>query len=263
MPRSVDAAQRGERLAEILVLLREDGQIQVTSLATRFGVSLATLRRDLAILEDQGLCLRRYGGAIATESSTELPVVFRDRASKAEKRAIAHAAAALLPPGPQAIGFTGGSTTSEIARALSGRVDLVIVTNALNIAMEMAVKPRIRVVVSGGVARSQSTELVGPWAESALAQATIGTAFVGVDGLSAADGLMTHDPIEARTDAALISRAERVIVAADSSKIGRVLPGRMGPMSAVHTLVTDAGADTGDIAAIKAAGVQVVIAPRA
>lgn len=249
-------------MAAILVMLREHGEVQVTTLAEQFGVSLATLRRDLAILEDQGLCLRRYGGAVATESSTELPVVFRDRASKAEKRAIAHAAAALLPPGPQTIGFTGGSTTSEIARALSERVDLVIVTNALNIAMEMAVKPRIRVVVSGGVARSQSTELVGPWAEAALAQATIGTAFVGVDAISAEGGLMTHDPIEARTDAALISRAERVIVAADSSKIGRILPGRMASLAAVDTFVTDAGADTTDIAAIKAAGVHVVIAPR-
>lgn len=247
-------------MAAILVELRERGEVFVADLAPRFGVSFATLRRDLVILSDQGLCQRRYGGALATESGTELPVVYRDRGNKAGKLAVARAAAALLPPGPQTVGFTGGSTTSEIARQLSTRVDLVVVTNALTIAMAMAVKPRVRVVVSGGVARSQSTELVGPWAESALAQATIGTAFVGVDALNVEEGLMTHDPVEARTDAVLIQRAERVIVAAESSKLGRSLPGIMGPLSAAHVLVTDDSARRDQVLAIEALGVDVVIA---
>ena len=138
--------------------------------------------------------------------------------------------------------------------------DLVVVTNALNIAMEMALKPRIRVVVSGGVARSQSAELVGPWAESALAQATIGTAYVGVDGISTGGGISTHDPVEARTNAALIARAERVIVAADSSKIGRRYPGHMAPLSSVHIIVTDEGADPREVRALRDAGVEVVVA---
>ena len=259
--RAADAALRGERLAAILVELRQRGQVHVTDLAERFGVSLATLRRDLAILEDQGLCLRRYGGAVPTDSSTELPVVFRDRRSKAEKRAVAETAARLLPRGPQTVGFTGGSTTSEIARVLSERVDLVVVTNALNIAAEMAAKPRVRVVVSGGVARSQSTELVGPWAEAALAQATIGTAYVGVDGLDLDEGLTTHDPVEARTNAVLLGRAEHVIVVADSSKIGRAMPGRIAPLTAMHVLVTDTGADPGTLKDIRALDIEVVIAP--
>jgi DeoR family transcriptional regulator of aga operon len=135
-----------------------------------------------------------------------------------------------------------------------------VVTNALNIASEMAAKPRIRVVVSGGVARSQSTELVGPWAESALAQASIGTAYIGVDGLDLEAGLTTHDNVEARTNAVLLERAERVVVVADSSKIGRVLPGLIAPLTAVHVLVTDAGITTDVLAALSAAGVEVVIA---
>jgi len=143
---------------------------------------------------------------------------------------------------------------------LSKRVDLVVVTNALNIASEMAAKPRIRVVVSGGVARSQSTELVGPWAESALAQASIGTAYIGVDGLDLEGGLTTHDSVEARTNAVLLERAERVVVVADSSKIGRVLPGLIAPLAAVHVLVTDAGITTDVLAALTAVGVEVVIA---
>jgi DeoR family transcriptional regulator of aga operon len=134
------------------------------------------------------------------------------------------------------------------------------VTNALNIASEMAAKPRIRVVVSGGVARSQSTELVGPWAESALAQATIGTAYIGVDGIDMSAGLTTHDPVEARTNAVLLERAERVIVVADSSKVGRVLPGPIAALSAVHVLVTDDGITTEFKAALEALGVEVVIA---
>ena len=247
-------------MATILVRLREHGQVHATDLAAEFGVSQATLRRDLAILEEQGLCIRRYGGAVPTESSTELPVAYRDRRSKKEKAAVAIAAAGLLPPGPQTVGFTGGSTTSEIARVLSSRVDLVVVTNALNIAAEMAAKPRIRVVVSGGVARSQSTELVGPWAESALAQASIGTAYIGVDGVDVAGGLTTHDAVEARTNAVLLDRAERVIVVADSSKFGRVLPGVIAPVSAVHVIVTDDGITTDTLAGLAAVGVDVVIA---
>ena len=257
---AADAALRGERLAAILVELRERGQVHVTDLAERFGVSLATLRRDLAILEEQGLCTRRYGGAVPTESSTELPVAYRDRRSKAEKRAVAEAAAKLLPKGPQTVGFTGGSTTSEIARVLSSRLDLVVVTNALNIAAEMAAKPRIRVVVSGGVARSQSTELVGPWAEAALAQATIGTAYIGVDGLDLDGGLTTHDPVEARTNAVLLERAGRVVVVADSSKFGRVLPGRIADVEAAAIVVTDAGADPAVLDELRARGIDVVIA---
>jgi len=258
--RPADAALRGERMASILVELRKHGEVHVTELAETFGVSQATLRRDLAILEDQGLCKRRYGGAVPTDSSTELPVAYRDRRSKAEKRAVAETAAKLLPRGPQTVGFTGGSTTSEIARVLSSRVDLVVVTNALNIAAEMAAKPRIRVVVSGGVARSQSTELVGPWAEAALAQATIGTAYVGVDGLDIDGGLTTHDPVEARTNAVLLEQAGRVIVVADASKFGRVLPGRIGGVQAADVVVTDSGADPTVLQDLRARGIQVVIA---
>ena len=250
-------------MASILVELRKHGEVHVTELAETFGVSQATLRRDLAILEDQGLCKRRYGGAVPTDSSTELPVAYRDRRSKAEKRAVAEAAAKLLPRGPQTVGFTGGSTTSEIARVLSSRLDLVVVTNALNIAAEMTEKPRIRVVVSGGVARSQSTELVGPWAEAALAQSTIGTAYVGVDGLDIDGGLTTHDPVEARTNAVLLERAGRVIVVADSSKFGRVLPGRIADVDAIDILVTDGGADPAVLDDLRARGIKVVVAPPA
>lgn len=258
-PRSADAAHRGERMAAILALLRDQDSIAVADLARRFGVSQATLRRDLTLLEDQGLLVRRYGVAIATESGAEVPVAYRDRRSKAQKRAVAETAASLLPFGPQSVGLTGGSTTAEIARVLSARVDLVVVTNALNIAMELATKPRIRVVVSGGVARSQSTELVGPWAEAALSQATIGTAYVGVDGIDA-DGITTHDVVEARTNAALIERAERVIVAADSSKIGHRYPGTMASLAAVHALVTDPGITEESRRILEDAGVRVVVA---
>ena len=258
--RSADGALRGERMAVILVRLRDQGQVHATDLAAEFGVSQATLRRDLAILEEQGLCRRRYGGAGPTESSAELPVAYRDRRSQKEKAAVAEAAARLLPPGPQTIGFTGGSTTSEVARVLSSRVDIVVVTNALNIAAEMAAKPRVRVVVSGGVARSQSTELVGPWAESALAQASIGTAYIGVDGVDLQAGLTTHDAIEARTNAVLLERAERVVVVADSSKFGRVLPGVIAPVSAAHILVTDAGINISMREGLEALGVEVIIA---
>jgi DeoR family transcriptional regulator of aga operon len=132
-----------------------------------------------------------------------------------------------------------------------------VVTNALNIAAEVALRPRLKLVMSGGVSRTQSYELVGPIAERTLAGLNLQVAIVGVDGISARAGLTTHDEIEAQTNATMIRQAERVIVVADGGKVGRAELARICPVDAVGELVTDASADPAAAAELRAAGVGV------
>jgi DeoR family transcriptional regulator of aga operon len=254
------SARRSERMSEILHALNDTGTVHVADLAARFRVSEATLRRDLSLLEDQRLLTRTHGGAVAQDVAYELPVRYRHGQSRDAKRAIARQAVRRLPPGPHVIGLTGGTTTSEVAKVIADRADLTIVTNALNIAMDLVLRPRMKLVVVGGVSRPQSYELVGPWAEQVLSSINIGTAFVGVDGIDVVGGITTHDENEARTDRAMLVRAQRVVVVADGSKLGRITLARIADVTEVHEVITDASADPAHLAAIREAGVEVTVA---
>src|SRR6185369_209354 len=141
------------------------------------------------------------------------------------------------------VGLTGGTTTHAVARLLADRFELAVVTNALNIAAELALRPRLKLIMTGGVSRTQSYELVGPIADQALSGLNMEVAVVGVDGISARGGLTTHDEIEAHTNAAMIRRADRVMVVADGSKVGRNCLAAICPITGVSALVTDASAD--------------------
>ena len=118
-----------------------------------------------------------------------------------------------------AVGLTGGTTTTEVGRALATRENVTVVTNALNIASELAVRPNVKLVVTGGVARSESYELVGPLAEQSLEELNLDIVFVGVDGIDPDAGLTTHHEIEAHTNRALIDRSRLAVVVADSAAI--------------------------------------------
>jgi DeoR family transcriptional regulator, aga operon transcriptional repressor len=252
--------RRADRVTTILGRLAEDGSVDAARLATEFAVSPATIRRDLQMLEDQKLLARTHGGAVAADVEYELPVRYRGSHHRDQKLAIARCAAARLPHGPLTVGFTGGTTTHEVARLVASRYDLTVVTNALDIAVELALRPRLKLVMTGGVSRTQSYELVGPLAENTLTGLNIGVAVVGVDGISARGGLTTHDEVEAHTDHVMISRASRVIVVADGSKVGQDCLARICDLSAVSELVTDASANAEALTAIRAAGVTVAVA---
>jgi DeoR family transcriptional regulator of aga operon len=156
-----------------------------------------------------------------------------------------------------AVGLTGGTTITEVARALVDRPQLTVVTNALNIAAEIAVRPNLKLVVTGGVARPESYELVGPIAEASLEGLNLDLVFLGVDGISPRAHLTTHHEVEAGTDRALIERADRVIVVADGSKIGKIAFARICELSDVTELITDSGADPEKVAALQDRGLQV------
>src|ERR1700712_2349704 len=259
MPNPPAQMRRSDRTSAILEQLSAHGSVDVADLAERFGVSQATLRRDLQLLEEQRLLRRTHGGALAQDVLYELPVRYRHAQHRDQKRAIAAEAVKRLPEGPTAVGLTGGTPTSEVARLLVERTDLTVVTNALNIAAELALRPRLKLVVTGGVSRSQSYELVGPWAEHTLRGINVEVAVIGVDGISADGGLTTHDEVEAHTNATLIERAAKTVVVADGSKGGRVLLARVCAIADVDELIQDDPAAPVVLAELRSAGLTVTV----
>lgn len=245
-----------DRLATILDELSANSSVRVAELSERFGVSLATVRRDLQLLEEQRLVARVHGGAVARGILYELPLRYKVARQEQEKRRIA-AAAAKLVGDDSTVGFTGGTTSTEVARELSEKEGLTVVTNALNIASELAVRSNLKLVVPGGVARAASYELVGPIGATALAGLNLDLVFVGVDGISVDAGCTTHHEVEAYTNRALINRARRAIVVADGSKMGRVAFARICALEEIDELITDSGAEGEQLDALRAAGVEV------
>jgi len=243
-------------MSGILERLADGGPVGVSELAKEFGVATATIRRDLALLEEQRLLVRTHGGAVTQAVSYELPLRYKGVRHADEKRRIARHAAALVREG-MAIGLTGGTTTTEVARALVDRQRLTVVTNALNIAAELAVRPNLKLVVTGGVARSNSYELSGPMTEASLMTLNLDLTFVGVDGISTKAGCTTHQDVEAHSNGAMIRRSSHVVVVADSSKIGRVAFARICELSEVDELVTDSGAHPEVVRELEAAGLRV------
>jgi DeoR family transcriptional regulator of aga operon len=243
-----------DRLGLILQQLNEHGSAGVTTLADTFGVSEASVRRDLQLLEKQKLLTRTHGGAVASGVLYELPMRYRGGQHYAAKRAIAAKAIEIMPPDTASVGLNGGSTTTEVARALAATRSVRVVTNALNIASELAVRSNIELVVCGGSARAESYELVGPLAEMTLSSINLDVAVIGVDGVSPTAGFTTHHEVEAHTNRALVRAAERVIVVADSSKIGKRGFARIVDVGAVSDIITDDRAELSDLAALRRAG---------
>ncbi|MEU3403356.1 DeoR/GlpR family DNA-binding transcription regulator [Streptomyces sp. NPDC006670] len=255
---------RTERWQRLLDLLVERDGLEVEAAAETLGVSAATIRRDLDQLAEQQLLVRTRGGAVPHGVSYELPLRYRTSRRAAEKRRISEAVAALIAPG-EVVGLTGGTTTTEVARALAARPDLAggspaltVVTNALNIAGELVIRPQFKIVLTGGVARPQSYELTGPLAQQTLGQLTVDTAVVGVDAFDPADGAATRHEDEAAVNSLLCTRARRVVVAADSTKLGVRAFARICPTTTVHTLVTDTALTAPLAAAFEGAGVELI-----
>jgi len=252
-----------DRLGVILEKLSQQSSVGVPELALELDVSQASVRRDLRLLEDQQLLTRTHGGAVASGVLYELPMRYRGGQHYEAKRAIAARAGELLPADVASIGLNGGSTTTEVARALAARAGLRVVTNALNIASELAVRSNIELVVCGGSARAESYELVGPLAELVLANINLDIAIIGVDGVSASAGFTTHHEVEAQTNRALVRAAARVVVVADSSKIGKRGFAKISDIGTVSDIITDSLADQRDVAELERLGptVHVVDVP--
>ncbi|WNI19403.1 DeoR/GlpR family DNA-binding transcription regulator [Actinacidiphila sp. ITFR-21] len=261
---------RDARWSALLDLLAGQGRLEVDEAAVALNVSAATIRRDLDRLAEQRVLTRTRGGAVANGVSYELPLRYKTARHASQKQRIGQAVAALVAVG-DVVGLTGGTTTTEVARALALRADiaaegaagsdrqpaLTVVTNALNIAGELVVRPQIKIVVTGGVVRSQSYELTGPLARSVLQEVTLDLAVLGVGALDPALGAFAHDEDEASVNRMLAEQASRVVVAADSSKIGRRAFAKVCAIGLVDVLVTDQGVSPDTVARFEDAGVTV------
>jgi DeoR family transcriptional regulator, aga operon transcriptional repressor len=259
---------RYARWNALLELLTETGRVSVEDAAARLAVSQATIRRDFDQLAQQQMIVRTRGGAVANGVSYDLPLRYKSARHSAEKQRIGAAAAALVAAGT-VVGLNGGTTMTEVARALAVRPDLnalgdgaqlTVVTNALNIANELLVRSRMKIVVAGGVVRPQSYELVGPLGGALLREVSLDVALLGVDALDPELGAAAHHEGEAAMNSLMVARAKRVAIIADSSKLGRHAFARICPVDRVDTLVTDSGADPGAVRAFQAKGVQVICA---
>jgi DeoR family transcriptional regulator of aga operon len=259
---------RYRRWNELLELLAASGQLSVEDAAKALSVSSATVRRDLDELASQQMLTRIRGGAVAQTVNYDLPLRYKTERHPSEKQRIGALAASMVRPG-QVVGLNGGTTTTEVARALATRPDLssegsaptiTVVTNALNIATELAVRQHIKIVATGGVARPQSYELTGPLATGVLEQVTLDVAILGVDGIDAVAGATAHHEGEASINRLMGRLARKVIIVADSSKVGQRAFAKICGLGEIDVLVTDSGIPAEDAALLEDAGVDVVTA---
>lgn len=235
------------RRQEILQDLLLAGDVSVNELAERLGISPTTVRRSLRSLEEQGLLRRRHGGAVPVEISLyehfryDADFQERDQLYADEKRRIGVAASECVKDG-DIVALSAGTTTTQVARALKLHRDITIVTNAVNIAMELARSKTIRVLLLGGWVSGGWFSVLGPTSLEMIADTEIDITFVGADGIDVKSGLTTIHPDEADVNAAMIRQARRKVVVADHSKLGKTADAFVCPLHAVDLVITDTGA---------------------
>lgn len=250
-----------ERQSAILDLVDRQGRVRVNDLAKRFAVSLMTIRRDLRELELHGLLKTSYGGAYP---SANLPleninkIYTRMKTRTLEKQRIAHAIAKMVGPG-EMIFLGSGTTTTFVAKALSLRSDITVVTNALTVMEELATNAKMTVIAIGGFLRRNEYSFYGHFSETILKDLIVDKVIVGMRGIDPKFGLTSDFPMELNTDRMIINTGQSVIVAGDHSKIGYVATSVVAPLNVADMVITDSKADSGIIAQIEQQGVKVKI----
>jgi DeoR/GlpR family transcriptional regulator of sugar metabolism len=248
-----------ERLQQILDAVHENGRVTVAELGQRFEVSEITIRRDLRELAEQGLLRRAHGGALSTTpTSPDPPAIRRMSEQKAHKERIGQATAKLIANG-ESVFIGSGSTTAYVVRNLTKHKDLTVVTNALNVATELASAEDVTVVVLGGMLRASELSLIGHITEQALQEVRVDKAVLGIPAISLEAGLTNDYLPEVMTDRAIIDAAAELILVADHTKFGRVASAYLAPFQRVDTLVTDNQVAPSVLDDIHVLGVRVVV----
>ena len=248
-----------ERRRKIVELVQRDGRVMVRDLGRRFATSLITIRKDLEHLDQRGLIHRAHGGALPVEGAAlrDPTLHEKERLHRKEKTRIALAATRLVHPG-QVIILDSGTTTTALARATQHIPDLTVITNAVNIAADLA-GTGVEVILTGGALRKNSFSLVGPLAEDSLRHVSADLLFLAVDGFDVHYGLTTPNQLEARVNRAMIESAKTTVVVCDSSKFGKRSLSLIAPTSAVHHVITDRNISSKDLRALREAGIRVVM----
>ncbi len=247
---------RDERHTVILERLRSAGRVLATDLCDELGCSVDTIRRDLRELDDAGLLRRVHGGALPQHG---VGGSFAQRAGRSAgaKQSIARRAAQLARDG-QVIVIDAGTTTLEVARALNPVLRATVVTTCPPIAIALADRGGLEVVVIGGSLRPGALVTVGAETVSALRAIRADLVFLGVCGLHPTIGVSVPDIEERHVKAAMIENAAEVVALADREKLGTGMPFVVSPLDAVTHLVTDSGVDDDELRPYLRAGIQVI-----
>lgn len=245
-----------ERHDALLSHLRTTGSASVAEMAGDLRVTPSTIRRDLDELAKRGEVVRTYGGAALARH----PIGLTGSTAHEAKRRIADAAVSALVEDGETIVIGSGTTALEFARRITGR-QLTVITNALDVAEVLVDRDGIELVVLGGVVRPKMHSMLGHLAELAIRELRADTLFMGIGAIHLEHGLMNDSIPEILTDRALRSVSRRVVVLADSSKIGQVASGFVFGIEDVDVLVTDADARDRDVASLEARGIRVIVAP--
>jgi DeoR family transcriptional regulator, aga operon transcriptional repressor len=254
-----DTSNRRER---IVALLREQGSVQIPTLAERFRVSTQTLRKDLNFLDDKGICTRSSGGAIlrrGAPSPTEQAIDVKRTLFADEKIRIGRAAAKLIK-GDESVLLDSGTTALQVARHLDVAASLVVVTNDVGIMNELVTRENVQLVFLGGTLRRKNLSFYGTQTERALQDLHVDKLFLAADGFDIEKGLTTHFEPEALLNRMMCRAASEIIVVADSSKFGRICLHKILEPQGISKLVTDTGIPDSSREALTRIGVEVIAA---
>jgi DeoR family transcriptional regulator, aga operon transcriptional repressor len=249
-----------ERRRAIVDIVNKEGRVLVKDLADRFETSHVTIRGDLESLHSQGLIHRTHGGALPLQMGALLDPSLheKEKLHRAEKQRMAEAAVSLVHEGESVV-LDSGTTVTAVARALRKFRQLTVITNAVNIAAELA-GTSIEVLLTGGILRERSFSLVGPMAEESLRRLSADILFLGVDGFDVRFGLTTPNLLEANVNRTMMQIARRTVVICDSSKFGRRGLSLIAPVTEVQQVITDNRLAKSDLRALKEAGIEVIVA---
>lgn len=248
-----------QRRVIILEELEKKGQVDVVSLSKALNVSEVTIRNDLKRLEQKNALIRARGGAFKVDRvGMDFTISDKNKQNYDEKKKIGKAAAALIQEGDTII-LDSGTTTMEIARNLGSIGELTVITNAMNIANQLAEHPKVNVIIPGGSLRKNSLSLVGTMAEESFKNYFCDKLFLAVDGFSMTHGLSTPNAEEAHLNRVMMTISKQVIVVADSTKFHKRSFAFIANTNEIDTLVTDAGIPEEDRKKLETAGIKVII----
>jgi len=242
-------------------LVNTEGRVIVDDLAARFSTSVVTIRADLNALAAKGALLRTHGGALAQRDTEEVPIGVKQKLRHEQKARIAIEAARMIRDGDTIL-LDSGSTTEEIAKQIRGLrlSSLNVITNALNVASQLASVPHVNLIMLGGQLRPNSYSLSGPQAVAALQGLYADRLFLGVDSLDPEIGLMTPHLLEAQLNAQMMKISRQVVAVADASKLMKRNLSVIAPVEQLDMLITDSAADQTIVDQLRTRGIEVVLA---
>ncbi len=256
--RDQDKIFQEERIQGIRRILEKENRLLVSALCKTFNTTTVTIRKDLDLLEKEGFLKRTHGGAILNKPLFHgLPLSEKEKLHLDEKERIADEAVKMIHEGDVVI-LDSGSTTTQLARRMKGLKGIKVITNAVNIAFELA-NSELEIILTGGTLQKNSSTMVGPLAEDALRKISADKLFQGVDGVDYEIGLTTPDVTEANTSRVMMERAGEKILLVDSSKFGRRSLGVICPVKDVDKIVTTKQLDKSEIKRLNDLGIEVLI----